>query len=105
MAAKQDMDQRLLDEGEARAAALLRQCEGERAEFGDRRQLVLHSAAQSGDREFCAQHRGGRAEDLALVVAVIEVARHFRHSRGRPRMRSAMMLRWISAVPPAIVSL
>ena len=44
-------------------------------------------------------------EDLSLVVAEIEVEGHVSYSRGRPRMRSAIMLRWISAVPPAIVSL
>ena len=45
-----------------------------------------------------------RIDDLALVFVAIELAGQ-RHPLGRPRMRSAMMLRWISAVPPAIVSL
>ena len=75
------------------------------AEFG---QLADPSVILAGGSRYgkalLQQCRGG-VQDLPLLFAMVQVARHDAHSRGMPRIRSAMMLRWISAVPPAIVSL
>ena len=43
-----------------------------------------------------------RRRDALAQPALVDLGAHDRGSRGRPRTRSAMMLCWISSVPPAM---
>src|SRR5690606_4799179 len=99
------MQQGFLHHGKTAPALVLRKCERKRAKFRQIREIIALAGAQSREGIAAVQHGCGGIEDLSLVVAEIEVEGHVSYSRGRPRMRSAIMLRWISAVPPAIVSL
>ena len=97
--------QRLLVE--AQAAGGLGHERGQHAHLG---QPVPHAAVElAGGRVPRGPHRGGRAllvEQVAdrvpegeLVVVEAEVHQRPRYFLGRPSMRSAAMLRWISLVP------
>ena len=70
--------------------------------------LALHDRPDARRRTLALEVAADRVlqEELVVGEAEIHVARavraYFRESRGSPRPRSAMMLRWMLAAPPAI---
>ena len=105
MPAEQDVQECFLDETESGDAFGIRHGKRECAKRRQLAKVVGMARAAPRDGIMRLQHGRGGIEYLALVRGEIEIAGHDALILGRPRMRSAMMLRWISAVPPAIVSL
>src|SRR5690606_24607628 len=92
------------------AARLLRKADAEVAEVGH---LAPQRAVRVGprvglgieprQRQFLRQEGGDRGGQFALFVGGNEIDHDALGPRGRPRMRSPMMLRWRAGLPAAMV--